>query len=772
MFNKLRLKVTLGTALILGLFLLVLGSYLINSQRLQLIENLRDHGNRIASLAARSSAEYIQRFSFFLMEDQAIAIEQSPHIAFCEIYDANDTPLLQSGNIISKDHSIKNTARYDEEVMVVSQPIVTEQKTLGRVEIGLRLNSIEENIRAKTTDLAFLFTGFTLCVIILLNIFFNKIFINPVRELAEGTQKIAQRQFVTIDVGNRSDEIGVLANNFNEMSQRLRDLYLNLEGKVSQRTRELEKANKDLLAAIEQAKAMARKAEEGTMAKSQFLASMSHEMRTPMNAVLGMGEILHGTDLDEEQSRYVSILLESGNALLDLIDDILDLSKIEAGEMVFEIRPFKLEETIDKTIKVVSYAAHQKGLDLEYMIAPDVPSELEGDPLRLQQILLNLLGNGVKFTDTGSVLLDIRLDDSKSGDDSLIHFSVRDSGIGIRADKLETIFDKFTQADASTTRRHGGTGLGLSICQLLCENLGGTIRIESEFGKGTSVHFVLPYQPHTPDAPVASNLKGKSVLLIDEREYADRALASRLRQAGAQVRLAVSLDDALGVLKLAAGTATPYDTIILNTPLEGKTWGQASAAFIETGIDPKSIYLLLPSDITRTKSLNSFGGVITKPAATHDLEKALSDTESGFDVQETQPDSAGDAASPPLDILLVEDSVANSMLIELYLKDSKHKLTSAENGKAALELFKNNHFDIVLMDIEMPIMDGFECTEKLREWERQDSRPPAKIVALTAHALSEVRDRILSVGCDSFLTKPIARSAFLGVINKTADKPK
>lgn len=760
-FNRLRLKVTVGTALILGLFLMVLGTHLINSQERQLINNLRDHGERIAALAARSSAEYIQRFSFFLMEDQAIAIEQSPHIAFCEIYDTDGKPLLQSGNIVSKDHSGKHQARYDDSVMVVSQPILVGQKTLGRVEIGLSLASIEETIQDKRMDMLLLFFGFTFSVIILVNVFFSSMFISPVKKLAEGTQRVAHREFVTIDVGWRKDEIGVLARNFNDMSRRLKDLYQNLEDKVGQRTRALEQANKDLLAAIDQAKAMARKAEEGTMAKSQFLASMSHEMRTPMNAVLGMGEILNSTDLDDEQRRYVSVLLESGKALLNLIDDILDLSKIEAGEMVFENRPFNLEKAIGKPFKIVSYAAHQKGLDIDYSIAPDVPAELTGDSIRLQQILLNLLNNGIKFTETGFVLLDVSLGQAGPDNTRFVDFCVRDTGIGIRPDKLDTIFEKFTQADSSTTRKHGGTGLGLSICQLLCEKLGGTIRIESDLGKGCAVLFSLPFGCRETAVPRISPLTGQSVLLIDDREYADTALGSRLRRAGARMTLTKTVEQALDAVR-AAQDRPGYDLILVNAPVDGYTWQQVASALSEAGVGPRSLCLVLSTDAPRTRPMHFFGAIMARPVSTMDVEAALaSASEPPATEEET---TAVPTATAALDILLVEDSAANSMLIDLYLKDSDHRLTLAENGRSALDLYTENPFDLVLMDIEMPIMDGFECTKRLREWERENGRTPTRIVALTAHALSEVKDRVLASGCDSFLTKPITRPALLEAV--------
>lgn len=768
MTKHLRTKITLGTALILGTFLLFLGTYIISTQKAQLVNNLRDHGNRIASLAARSSAEYIQRFSLFLMEDQAMAIEQSPHIAFCEIYDADGVPLLQSGNIISKDHTGKNTPHYDDNIMVVTQRIRSEDTILGSVEIGLRLDSIDNAIKEKTTHLVLLFIGFTLCVILVLNIFFNRLFVHPLHRLTNGTRKLARHEFVTIDIGPRKDEIGLLANHFNTMSQSLQDLYENLESKVHERTEALEQANADLLVAIEQAKEMAKKAEEGTVAKSQFLASMSHEIRTPMNAVLGMGEILSDTNLDNDQRQYVGILLESGNALLSLIDDILDLSKIEANEMAFENTPFDLEETIHKSFQVTAYAGHQKGLDLDYIIEPDVPRTLVGDPYRLQQILTNLLGNGIKFTDRGTVLLKAGIDtscDFGSPDRLMVRFSVLDCGAGIEQDKLDTIFEKFTQADASTTRRHGGTGLGLSICKLLCDKLGGRIWIESRVGEGSTVSFCLPYQVEEGREGPSLPLTGKRLIVVDDRDNVYMTLAGRLHAAGAGVTVCRSLEEWHHELHVARASGMPPDAIFLNEPLAGMELEDIVAACADIDIPLETTILLQPNNTARTAHVGTFKHLLTKPVTTALAVSAVDFMTAGKGCtdrpqENSQPEKHG------RDILLVEDSEANSMLIDLYLKDSAHRLTIARDGWEALELFMDNHFDIVFMDIEMPLMDGIECTARMRKWEQANDRTPAYIVALTAHALKEIRSKILSAGCDDFLTKPIVRKDFLHAVQR------
>ncbi|QJB55913.1 ATP-binding protein [Pseudodesulfovibrio sp. zrk46] len=765
MFNRLRLKITFGTALILGGFLTLLGMYLINSQKEQLVQNLSDHGHRIAGLAARSSAEYIQRFSFFLMEDQAMSIEQSPNIAFCEIYDENGDSLLQSGNIISEDHEGKNKAHYGEDILVVSRPILASGKLLGSVEIGLRMGSIDRVMAKKTTHMVILFVGFTILVVVVLNIFLNKLITKPVHSLAEGTRRLANRDFVTLDAGTRKDEIGQLTKNFNSMSQALRDLYTNLERKVQERTQELEKANAELRHAADRAREMAERAEAGTLAKSQFLASMSHEIRTPMNAVLGMGEILNGSELTKEQQRCVSVLLQSGNALLNIIEDVLDLSKIEAGEMVFEDAPFNLEASIDKAFKVTAYAGHQKGIDLDYSIASGVPLELHGDALRLQQILINLLGNGVKFTDKGHVLLHVSLaSGGQNGHGLMLHFRVQDSGTGIPPDKLESIFDKFTQADASTSRKHGGTGLGLSICRLLCEKLGGSIWIESDWGTGSTVHFCLPYQAHNGELKPLSPLRNKRLMLVDAREYARKTLVARLEAAGARVDLAKS-PDAAGELLDKNGWHGIYDGLLICAPMEGDGWEAAPVFLVDQGVPPERIILLRAGNQSQMDNVPGLGGILTKPAFIPEIGAVLTYSKFRPLGHAVGPERVPGSTAGGLTILLVEDSEANSLLIELYLKDSGHKLLMAADGESALEMFRNEPVDVVFMDVEMPGMDGLECTRQIRAWESAKGLEPTPVVALTAHALVEIRTQAQAAGCNDFLTKPVARRDFLEVVD-------
>lgn len=761
--SSLRIRILLGTSAILFAFLFLLGSYVVNSQKEQLIKNLEDHGQRIASLTARSCSEYIQRFSFFLMEDQAMSVEQSPEVAFCEIYDSNGKSLLQSGNIVSADHNKKNSPEDAANLLLVSQPIMAGDTLLGRVDIGLKLDSIDKAIRQKAIHLVYLFVGFALCIVGVLSLFFQQIFIKPIQNLTRCTQSVAQGDFASFDTGGRNDEIGVLAYNFNAMSQSLKGLYGGLESKVKEHTVELEKANLELKQLVEHAESMAKKAEEGTLAKSQFLAAMSHEIRTPMNSVLGMAEALSETSLTGDQKSYIKVLKEAGNTLLGLIDDILDLSKIESGDVIVESIPFQLEDVLAQVFSLASYVGHNKGLDLDYMMSPATPKTLIGDPHRLQQVLMNLVSNGVKFTHKGYVHVEVDVlsgNDGNQTQEVTLQFVVRDSGIGIVPDALDTIFDKFTQADSSTTRNYGGSGLGLSICKSLCEVLGGQIDIESAHGVGTSVIFNLPFGVAPETLAERSPLAGKHILLIDDRDRLEERLAARIESVGGAVDIEQDFISAVGALR-SEQSEPLYDAVIMNTPLQGMSWRTVAAELVSIGLDSQRIILLTTDEMEDARDFYAVGGVIGKPASLDKVQAAVERISA-------TPQKAEKMAGKGLSILLVEDNEANVMLIEVYLKGTDHSLHVANDGQEGFERYRSGSYDIVFMDIEMPVLDGFGCTKLIRDWERENNWLPAPIIALTAHALNEIREKALAAGCNSHLTKPISKQDFLKAIDDSA----
>lgn len=781
MFENLRLKVSIGIALILGAFLFVLGAYVLESEKNQLMDNLREHGERIASLTARSSAEYIHRFSFFLMEDQALSIEQSPNVAYCEIYDMEDVSLLQSGNIASKDHSPKNTPRSGDDILVVSKPVFHEGKQLGRVEIGFTLDAVRAAIQAKTTNLTLLFLIVLAAVILALNLFLQQVVINPVTRLDEMARKVAQKEFVTINIGNRGDELGTLARNFNQMSHSLEALYSDLEDKVAERTNALELANERLIKSMDRTQSMAIKAAEGALAKSQFLAAMSHEIRTPMNSIVGMAELLNDSELSSKQRRYVTILKDSGDALLTLIDEILEISRIEAGQVVLEEKPYDLEQVISKAFKVISHAGHNKGLELAYSIDKNVPRRLLGDPARLQQVLINLLGNGAKFTSSGFVVLEVSATDKSISlqndptqgapslqESTMLVFCVRDSGIGVEEEKLESIFERFTQADSSTTRKFGGAGLGLSICRSLCDKMGGKIWMESEINKGSAVYFTLPSKEQPGDVKPISELKDKRILLIDEQENSRRSLMLRLEFWDAAVESVDSLEKGAPMIQTAKSMNAPYDLIIANAEMGGQDWKFVLSCLIDVGVDPVKIILL--TTVTQEQSAElPVGGALLKPPGSQEIAGIAarsSGQTASISACPTPPPVPWDETGKEIAVLLIEDNEANRNLMEFYLQGAPHSLTMASNGEEGLGKFTTNNYDLVFMDIEMPVMDGYECTRRIREWERAHSQAPTRIVALTAHALTGVRRLSLEAGCDDYLTKPVSRDKVLNIVNR------